>query len=109
VVVVVVLVLACLLGCLVGALASVVCIAGEGWCRIYGEIATRDDGEATARGETALQQLGHKETQRPFFSCRGGLWGCTTWLLPFSLLFYCCCCLGSQLAHQKKKKTKGAS
>lgn len=21
------------------------------------------------RGETALQQLGHKETQRPFFSC----------------------------------------
>ena len=72
------------------------------------ERSTRDDGEATARGETALQQLGHKETQRPFFSCRAS-GAVLRGSYPFLYYFYYCCCLGSQLAHQKKKKTKGAS
>ena len=96
----------CSLACLVGAASGVLCaLRGRGGV-VYMQRSTRDDGDATARGETALQQLGHKETQRPFFSCRASGAVRTTWLLPVSLLFYYSCCLGSQLAHQKKKKTK---
>lgn len=74
------------------------------WTVMAGE--TRDGpGGGAARGETALQQLGHKETQRPFFSCRGSS-GAVRGSYPLTLLFYCYYsnCLDSQHTEESENE-----